>query len=60
MKVFYNDFIPYILEQFIRFISCGNSKLAYRKISFEIEAYLNQYDDNYLKNRKRFAWFKHI
>ena len=53
-------YVLYILEWFVRFIICGNSKLAYRKISFEIEAYLNQYDENYLKNRKRFAWFKHI
>lgn len=53
-------YICYVLEWVVRFISCGNSMLAYRRISFEIEAYLNQYDENYLKNRKRFAWFKHI
>lgn len=53
-------YICYVLEWVVRFISCGNSRLAYRRISFEIEAYLNQYDENYLKNRKRFAWFKHI
>lgn len=53
-------YICYVLEWVTRFISCGNSRLAYRRISFEIEAYLNQYDENYLKNRKHFAWFKHI
>ena len=53
-------YVFYILEWFVRLIGCGNSRLAYRRISFEIEAYLNQYDENYLKNRKRFAWFKHI
>lgn len=53
-------YICYVLEWIVRFISCGNSRLAYRRISFEIEAYLNQYDDKYLKNRKSFAWFKHI
>ena len=32
-------YICYVLEQVVRFISCGNSRLAYRRISFEIEAY---------------------
>ena len=33
---------------------------AYRDISFEEEAYNNSYDWDYLKHRKRFAWFKYI
>lgn len=32
----------------------------YRSLSFEQEAYNNQYDQNYLSNRKRFAWAKYI
>ena len=60
-EMFYIPFyICYVLEWVVRFISCCNSRLAYRRISFEIEAYLNQCDENYLKNRKHFAWFKHI
>lgn len=33
---------------------------AYRSISFEIEAYNNQYDYEYQDKRKRWAWTKHI
>ena len=53
-------YVWYAIEWIVRFIGCGDSRLAYRRISFELEAYLNQYDENYLKNRKHFAWFKHI
>lgn len=53
-------YIWYAIEWIIRFICYGDTKLAYKRISFEIETYLNQYDDNYLKNRKHFAWFKYI
>ena len=33
---------------------------AYQSVSFEQEAYNNQYDFEYLKTRKRFAWLKNI
>lgn len=33
---------------------------GYRKISFEKEAYKNESDLNYLKNRKFFAWAKYL
>lgn len=36
------------------------TKVAYRSISFEQEAYYNQYDFNYLENRKKFNWIKYI
>ena len=36
------------------------SKVAYRSISFEQEAFYNQYDYDYLNKRKRFAWIKYI
>lgn len=36
------------------------TKVAYRSISTEQEAYYNQYDFDYLKNRKRYAWIKYI
>ena len=36
------------------------SKVAYRSISFEQEAFYNQYDYDYLNKRKRFAWVKYI
>ena len=36
------------------------TQVTYRSISFEQEAYYNQYDFNYLENRKRFNWIKYI
>lgn len=33
---------------------------AYYNISFEKEAYINQYDDNYIKKRKYLMWLKYI
>lgn len=50
-------YIWYITEWFIRLFINEN---AYRNISFEREAYTNEYDLFYLKNRKSFSWFKYI
>lgn len=36
------------------------SKVAYRSISFEQEAFYNQYDYDYLNKRKRYTWIKYI
>ena len=36
------------------------SNVAYRSISLEQEAYYNQYDFNYLENRKKYNWIKYI
>ena len=49
-------YVWYVIEWLIR-LPFGN---AYRNISFEREAYDNQYDLNYLKNRKRFDFAKYI
>ena len=49
-------YIWYLIEWFIR-LPFGN---AYRNISFEREAYANQDDLSYLKNRKRFDFAKYI
>lgn len=35
-------------------------RLAYKDISFEQEAYANEADENYIKNRKLFAWCKYL
>lgn len=51
----------YLLEWLIKIIPatvCDAN--PYRSISFEIEAYLNEYDYEYLKRRKRFASFKYL
>ena len=51
-------YIWYFIEWVIRLIF--NTSTAYRSISFEQEAYYNQLDFNYLKNRPKYAWFKHL
>ena len=49
-------YIWYLIEWLIR-LPKGD---AYRNISFEREAYDNQYDLNYLKSRKRFDFAKYL
>ena len=54
--------IPFYLIYFVNwainlFTNKGN---AYRSISFEREAYSNADNDNYLTERKLFAWIKYI
>lgn len=51
-------YIWYVVEWFVKLFFHGSS--AYRNISFEREAYSNQEDDSYLKNRKMFAFFKYL
>lgn len=50
-------YIWYIIEWVIRLFKKGN---AYRNISFEQEAYSNEDNLEYLKDRKHYAWFKYI
>lgn len=56
--IFY--YIWYILEWLIRFIICFDFHQAYRNISFEEEAYENQNNLDYLKNRKLFSWLNYF
>lgn len=51
-------YIWYVVEWFVKLFFHGSS--AYRNISFEREAYSNQEDDSYLKNRKMFAFLKYL
>jgi len=53
-------FIWYILEYLIRLLYYRNSKLAYRNISFEREAYANENDLDYLKNRPFYSFLKFL
>lgn len=54
-------FLWYGLEFLVRFLANGmNWDRAYRSISFEREAYSNQYEKEYLKTRKLFAWWKYL
>lgn len=50
-------YLIYITEWFIRLFMRGN---AYRNISFEREAYSNERDDEYLENRKSFAFLAYL
>lgn len=51
-------YLWYLGELAIKSIIKGKS--AYRDISFEKEAYQNQADETYPKERKHYAWFKLI
>lgn len=53
-------YIIYLLEWLFRLIIHRNYLKAYHAISFEREAYANQRDMNYLNNRKRFAFIRHL
>lgn len=53
-------YIIYILEWFIKLFIYGSPKSAYRNLSFEREAYKNEYNMNYVKSRKLFSWVKYL
>lgn len=50
-------YIWYGIEYFIRLFQHGDE---YRSISFEREAYDNDDNLEYLKTRKKYAWFKYV
>lgn len=49
-------YVAYLFEWLYRLVF--HTETAYKGISFEAEAYANQYDFNYLKTRKRFAQWR--
>jgi hypothetical protein len=53
-------FLWYFAEYFLRLIQYRNSRMAYRNISFEREAYLNDNNSNYLSNRRLYSFFKYL
>ena len=53
-------YLWYVIEYLVKLIIYRNTKLAYRNISFEREASQNQYNLDYLNNRKHYSWFKCI
>ncbi len=53
-------FVWYFLEFFIRWMHYKNKYLAYKNISFEREAYVNEMNLDYLKSRKFFSFLKYI
>lgn len=50
-------YVWYLVEWLIRLFINSN---AYRNISFEREAFINDDNLDYLKTRKRFSWLKYI
>ncbi|WP_431244304.1 hypothetical protein ACQ9BO_08125 [Flavobacterium sp. P21] len=53
-------FIWYFSEFLIRLIQYKNKDLAYRNIGFEREAYQNETNINYLKNRSFFQFLNYL
>ena len=55
-------YIPFYLLYFIEWVVrlFINGKQAYRKISFEQEAYAYAGDTGYLTNRKKYAFLKYL
>jgi len=49
-------FIIYLIDFLYFFIKLRDFQGAYYNIRFEKEAYVNMFNDEYLKQRKRFAW----
>ena len=52
-------YIFYAAEFIFRWIKYKNAMRAYRNISFEVEAYSNEKDEDYLKSRKALAFLKY-
>lgn len=50
----------YLIEWFIRLLIYRQASLAYKNISFEREAYQNEYNLEYLQNRKFWAFLNYI
>lgn len=58
-ELFYVPFyIMYGCEYLFKLIKYRNHDKAYKNISFEKEAYKNQFNLHYLKNRQKYAEFK--
>jgi hypothetical protein len=53
-------FVWYFLEFLLMFIKYKNKNSAYRNISFEREAYANEKDLNYLKERSLYKFLNYL
>ena len=53
-------FIWYLLEYCLRLVQYKNANLAYRNISFEREAYTNESNLEYLKNKPFFSFCNYL
>ena len=53
-------YIWYLSEYYIKYLKYKNPDLAYRNISFEREAYDNDHNLEYLKNRKWWSFISYL
>lgn len=53
-------YLWYLIEYLIRLAITKKSYRAYRRISFEQEAYNHEYDFTYVRRRRPYAWFKFV
>lgn len=53
-------YVWYVIEWLVRLIIYRDPKIAYKRISFEQEAYKNEDDITYLSKRKLFTWVKYL
>lgn len=53
-------YIWYLIEYLIRLAIHRNHNIAYRTISFEAEAFLNERDFDYLENRKPYSFLRYL
>ena len=51
--------VLYLYDFLLGLYKYKNFNDAYRSIRFEREAYGNEYDENYLEMRQKFAWLKY-
>lgn len=59
LTTIFSYYIWYLVEWVINLIKFKDWNIAYRNISFEKEAYENQYDKSYISKRELFAFFKY-
>jgi len=57
--LFVFQWLMYLIFWIIGCIKHRNGKEAYYRNPFEQEAYDNEHDIDYLKNRKRYSWWKY-
>tara|TARA_R100001509_G_scaffold143548_1_gene99381 strand:+ start:11343 stop:11699 length:357 start_codon:yes stop_codon:yes gene_type:complete len=58
--LFLGFFLLYVVFWLRALVKTKSGSEAYRVIPFEIEAYSNESNEEYLRNRKRFAWIKYL
>ncbi len=53
-------YLWYVVDWLVKLVIYRNFRDAYVNVVFEREAYANDEDENYLKDRKRFAFIRYL